>query len=504
MNMKKNIYSFALLLVTVFFCSCEDFLTVESPDKLTSEKYWRNESDAEKGLAAAYSKLEHFIDTWEFAEVRWPVEAYREDIINPGKDAMNYLNWVELSKFTYTNGNSQINLYWKSIYRGINYANQVIEKVPNIEMDPTYRDQILNEAYFLRAYYHMKLLLNWKEIVIRDTYLVTVSSDKLGKPLSTREEAWNFIIEDLKKAQKLPATLKPEQLGRATAGAANAYLGFAYLTRAYEIPEKKTEYLTAALNAFNEVKGYSLVKEFRDMFNGKNQNSPESVFELQCTMNSADGAHYKTQMHMWIASSELGGWDEILPNQMLVDEYKKEGKSATTGRYDTRAYETLFFEDEYFNGGGDDAYGLTYDERFGKGGRAVFRKLLPPTLAELKQSRVGYNIPLMRYANVLLMKAEALNELGRTNEAIPYINEVREVHGDMPPMTGTSAEAVRAQIEHERILEFPLENYRFYDLRRWGKTKEALKAVGRDFDPAKNDFYPTPLTELNSNDQIQK
>lgn len=502
--MKKITYIISILLLTSVFSSCEDFLTVESPDKLTSEKYWRNASDAEKGLAAAYSKLEHFIDTWEFAEVRWPVEAYREDMINPGKDAMNYLNWVELSKFTYTNGNSQINLYWKSIYRGINYANQVIEKVPAIDMDATYREQILNEAYFLRAYYHMKLLLNWREIVIRDSYIVTVSPSEVGKALSTRDEAWDLIVADLTKATKLPATLKPDQLGRATSGAANAYLGFALLTRAYETPERKKNYLDGALTAFNNVTGYSLEPNFLDLFNGKNQNSKESVFELQCTMNSADGANYKTQMHKWLASSELTGWDEILPSDILVAEFKKEGKIATTGNYDTRAYETLFFDDPYFNGGGGDVYGLTYNERFKNEKRAVFRKLLPATWTELRQSRVGYNIPLMRYANVLLMKAEVLNEQGHPELAIPLINEVRAVHGDMPPMTGTGQAAVKAQIEHERILEFPLENYRFYDLRRWGKTEEALKAAGRKYNPAANDFYPIPLTELNSNDQIKQ
>lgn len=500
--MKKITYYVLSLLLIGTLASCEDFLTVESPDKLTSEKYWRNESDAEKGLAAAYSKLEHFIEPWEFAEVRWPVEAYREDMIEPGSDAMNYLNWVELSTFTYTNGNSQINLYWKNIYRGINYANQVIEKVPNITMDQAYQAQILNEAYFLRAYYHMKLLLNWEQIIIRDKYLVTVSADELGEPISTREATWDFIIGDLVKAQKLPATLKPEQLGRATSGAANAYLGFAYLTRAYETPEKKADYLKEALAAFNEVKGYSLEKNFVNMFNGKNQNSKESVFELQCTMNSADGANYKTQMHMWLASSELGGWDEILPSNLLVNEFKKEGKTATTGRYDSRIYHTLYFEDEYYNGGGGDVYGYPYNEIFGEGGRSVFRKLLPATLDELNASRVGYNIPLMRYANVLLMKAEVLNEQGHPELAIPLINEIRDVHGDMPAMTGTSQAAVKAQIEHERILEFPLENYRFYDLRRWGKAQEALTAAGRSFDATKHSFYPMPLTELNSNDKL--
>lgn len=518
--MKKILYYVLSILAIGTFAACEDFLTVESPDKLTSEKFWRNQSDAEQGLSAAYSKLEHFIEPWEFSEVRWPVEAYREDMITPGKDAMNYLNWVELSTFTYTNGNSQINLYWKNIYRGINYANQVIEKTPGITMDTEYRAQITNEAYFLRAYYHMKLLLNWEQIIIRDKYLVTVSSSELGEPLSTREAAWDFIISDLIKAQKLPATLKAEQLGRATAGAANAYLGFAYLTRAYETPAKKDEYLKAALTALNEVKGYSLEKDFQGMFNGRNQNSKESVFELQCTMNSADGANYKTQMHKWLGASELGGWDEILPSDLLVNEFKKEGEIATTGRYDSRLYHTLFYQCDYFNDENKRVYGYKYDELFGynkKVGedangkpiykwtpydRPVFRKLLPATLSEMKASRVGYNIPLMRYSNVLLMKAEVLNEQGHPELAIPLINDVRNVHGDMPAMTGSSQTEVKAQIEHERILEFPLENYRFYDLRRWGKAQEALTAAGRRFDAAKNSFYPIPLTELNSNDKL--
>ena len=109
---------------------------------------------------------------------------------------------------------------------------------------------------------------------------------------------------------------------------------------------------------------------------------------------------------------------------------------------------------------------------------------------------IGLNVPLMRFSNVLLMKAETLNELSRTPEAIPFINRVRD-RADMPAMTGTTYDQVKAQIEHERIIEFPLENFRFYDLRRWGKTKAALDAVGRSgFDASKNNFYPIPLTEL--------
>ena len=145
--------------------------------------------------------------------------------------------------------------------------------------------------------------------------------------------------------------------------------------------------------------------------------------------------------------------------------YQKEGKTATDGRYDGRLYETLFFKDEYFNDTvAKRVYDKTYDEWFQGADKPVFRKYMPADAAGLSAAYFAPNIVLMRYANVLLMKAEALNELGRTSEAIPLVNEVRKRAG-MPAMKGATREAVRAQIEHERMLEFPLENMRFYDLR---------------------------------------
>ncbi|MDD2284034.1 MAG: RagB/SusD family nutrient uptake outer membrane protein [Methanoculleus sp.] len=506
--MKKYLYIAGLCLASLFLSSCDDFLTVSSPDQLTSGSFWRNESDAQAGIAAAYSQLEYYIDIWEFAEVKWPVEAYREDIVEMGNDARNYPNWVELYNFTYTNGNSQVSSYWWNNYKGASFANQVIEKVadiPDVAIQPGIREQIINEAYFLRAYYHLKLLLNWEKIIIRDKY-ITNQSD-LNKALSPRTDAWDFIIGDLKKAIALPAAYDADNVGRATKGAAYAYLGFAYLTRAYEEPGKKSEYLTKALEALNEVKGYSLVKSFSSMFDATNKNSKESIFELQTSMSTANGASYRTQLHRWIGVEELGGWDEILPSNTLMNAFIKEGKIATTGRYDSRLYESIFFQCDYYNDGTGRVYGWNYDDWFSddKGiayNRPAFRKFMPTDYAALKTNRCAINIPLMRYANVLLMKAEVLNEQNHPAQAIPLINDVRDIHGDMPPMTGTTQEAVRAQIEHERMIEFALENWRWYDLRRWGKLKEVMNGVGRTFDTQKNAFYPVPLTEINSNDEI--
>lgn len=516
--MKKVIYIASLCFASLFVSSCDDYLTVESPDQLTSGSFWRNESDVQAGVAAAYSQLEYYIDTWQFAEVKWPVEAYREDIINIGNDTPNYPNWLELYNFTYTNGNSQFSNYWWNNYKGASFANQMIEKASEMTDDiisPTVRTQVVNEGYFLRAYYHLKLILNWKEIIIRDKY-ITNQAD-LSKGLSPRIDAWDFIIEDLKKATALPKSYDTDNIGRATCGAAFAYLGLAYLTRAYEEPEKKDEYLRDALAALNEVKGYELDKNYLSMFDGSNKNGKESIFELQMSMSTANGANYRTQLHRWIGSADLWGWDEILPSDILMKAYLKEGETATTGRYDSRAYQSVFFQCDYFNDGEGRVYGEEYDNwfcEFDEDGnpipgtaynRPAFRKFMPSTIEGLSNDYSAPNIPLMRYANVLLMKAEVMNEQGHPDQAIPLINEVRSVHGDMPAMKGTSQEEVRAQIEHERMIEFPLENWRWYDLRRWGKLTSALATAGRaGFDEAKNSFYPVPLTELNSNDQISK
>lgn len=502
--MKTKIMIPALLLMAASFSSCEDYLTLESPDQLTSSSFWRDQSDAEAGLAAAYSQLEYYIDTWEFAEVKWPVEAYREDVVTIGADVPNYPNWMELYNFTYTNGNSQFTSYWSNNYKGISFANQVIDKVGGMDdekIDPTIRTQIVNEGKFLRAYYHLKLLLNWEKIIVRD-HFITEQSD-LSAPLSERSEAWDFIISDLEDATALPQSYDADHIGRATKGAAYAYLGFACLTRAYEEPAQKDAWLSKALSALDNVKGYELEKNFNTMFDGSNKNSKESIFELQTSMSTSNGANYRTQFHRWIGCNELWGWDEILPSETLMNEFKKEGEIATTGRYDSRLYYTVFFNCDYFNDGTGRMYGYEFDDWFGEGStRAGFRKFLPGDMEGMEANYCAINIPLMRYSNVLLMKAEVYNEQGNPTAAIPLINEVRDVHGDMPAMTGTSQDAVRAQIEHERMIEFPLENWRWYDLRRWGKTKSALDAAGRTGYDESRAFYPVPLMEINANDKI--
>ncbi|MDE5710501.1 RagB/SusD family nutrient uptake outer membrane protein [Bacteroides sp.] len=536
--MKKFIY-LAGLCLTMSFASCDDFLTVSSPDQLTTGNFWRDQKDAEATLASAYAQLYHG-DSYATSEVRWPVEEFRTDLYDFGYDATNYQTWTDIYKFTYTNGNTQFSYYYQDLYRGINFANQVLEYAPQIpegNISEAKRSEIIAEAHFLRGYYHLMLVLNWEKIIIRNNYLSNAAD--LNKPLSDRVTCWDFVIDELKLGAALPATRPGSELGRATSGAANAYLGFAYLTRAYEEPAQESTYLANALTALNAVTGYELVsgEKLIQMFNGKNKNCAESIFELQYSNNTDNGARYYSWIHQFIACSEMGGWDEILPNTRLMDEFKKEGRKASDGLYDQRLYNTIYFKDDYFNDAenGELLYGeYTYNEIFwswrqninkeyvdangnvikipagestyeyleSHGGvkdvydRPNFRRFTVETTDEL-DGRCTFNIPLMRYANVMLMKAEVLNKQGYPEQAIPLINEVRAKHGNMPAMTGTTQAEVQAQIEHERIIEFPLESYRWYDLRRWGKLSEAVG--NRGYVKGTHDFFPIPLWEINAN-----
>lgn len=500
--MKKIFYLASIICLALSSTSCEDFLTVESPDELTTDNYWRNEQDAQAGLAAAYSQLYHG-DTYATSEVRWPTEEYRADIVNLGSDAGNYDQWVALYYFNYTNGNTQFSYYYQDLYRGINFANQVLANVPNIpNLDENKRNELLNEAHFLRGYYHMMLLLNWEKIIIRNEYIK--ESSQLNRPLSERTACWDFILEELENyAAQLPESRNENELGRATSGTAYAYIGFAYLTRAYEEPEKKSTYLDKALTALNNVKGYSLVsgENLIGMFNGTNKNCSESIFEVQYSKSEANGSVHYSYLNKWIGAKELNGYDDILPSNMLMEEYMKGGK-LNDGRYDERLYNTIYFQCDYFNDGTGRVMGKEYDELFGGENKPVFRRFTSPTLEEMQEA-CAINIPLMRHVNVLLMKAEVLNEQNHPEQAIPIINEIRSVHGNMPPMEGTTQQEVRDQIEHERILEFPLESYRWYDLRRWGKTASALQKAGRTgFDESKL-FYPIPKWEIDANPEVK-
>ncbi|RXQ94542.1 RagB/SusD family nutrient uptake outer membrane protein [Ancylomarina salipaludis] len=510
--MNRYIYLFFICIGLSFSACDEDYLDVKSPDQLTGESFWRNESDAEAGLAAAYSQLECATSYWGFAEIKFTVELFPSDLIKLGNDALNYEDWFSIFNFNTTAGNTQTTQYWNIHYKGINYANQVIEKVGEMteeQINTSAKDRILAEAHFLRGYYHLKLLLNWEKIILRDAYPKGLSG--IDKGVSERTECWDFIIKDFETAAiHLPENNSIENMGRATKWTALAFLGKANLFCASETNSDPAKYYKAAKTAFEPIvakKGDNLETSFISMFDGTNQNSDEALFELQLSTNTDNGSWFKFPYHRWLKPAGLGGWDEIAGSDFLLQEFKKEGKTAIDGRFDHRLYETLFFDDEYFNDAANPrVYSYTYKEWWDYNGipydKTGFRKYLPKSEDEFYSTAIGNNIPLLRYADVLLMYAETLNELDETSAAIPHINVVRARAG-MPAMTGSSKSDVTKQIEHERICELAMEGSRFHDLRRWGKLNATMADHGRTGVSDATHFFPIPESEINSNNAIE-
>lgn len=506
--MKKNKLYIGLCITLLAVAGCKKSeLNQKVPDQLTVDNFWTNKDRALAGLSSAYSQLEGFVSWDNYVEARSVREFYREDYVMPGADAYNYPWWTEHYNFDFNSGNYAIDLLWRENYKGINFSNQVIENVGKMSgtaIDETSKKQIIAEAKFLRAYYHFKLLNNFNKVIIRDK--VPTSEADLSKPFASRTEVYELILKDLKDAEpNLPLRVErpATELGRITKGAAQAYLGKVYLYRAADEKANATAYYTESKNWLEKVvlsKQYSLDPDFGNMFNGVTKNSVESIFELQQTADASSGANYRSYLSDWVAAAELGGYGEIYGTPRLLTEMLKEGKIAN-GSYDARVYKTIYFNDPYFNNpASPQVYGSTYNDTFGAGAQTIaFRKWIPATPDRIGLSN-AINVPLMRYADVLLMFAEVLNEQNNP-DAIRYVNEVRKRAG-LPDAAGGNKSAIFDLIVHERVMEFTLEGSRFYDLRRWNLLSQHMQTAGRRF-TADKAFYPTPLKEVNNNPQAQ-
>lgn len=512
----KNVYKIvlvALILSTTTSCNDDDFLEQTSVDQLTSASFWRNAEDAQSGLVAAYSELESRSDFWDgWQEGRPVVEYFRSDYALPGPDASNYAHWMSIFNFSYTNGHTFLDVIWTTNYKGLNFANQVITKVGEMTSDKisdAEKKQIIGEATFLRGYYHFKLLTLYEQIILRTEL---ISNETLDKPLSTRPEAWEVIISDFKQAAEMLQTVDNTEPGRATKGAALAYLGKAYMYKAGDPSSSEASDFENAALAFKPIVegaagSYALESDFSSLFNGENENNKESIFELQ--FKTADAtSNNSTRLHAFVGDWSIGGWGGIAATMDIVNEMKSEGMIASNGLYDNRLYGSLYFRDPFYNDPNtNQMQGSTWDELMmetyeNTNDNAVyFRKWLPNYV--WNNSYVGVNVVLMRYADVLLMYAEALNETGATPQAITIINNVRAVHGYMPPITVTSQADVKKQIIHERTMELTLESVRFFDLRRWNMLDQAMQAAGRsNFSAASHAYFPIPLSEIQTNSAI--
>ncbi|KIA84850.1 RagB/SusD family nutrient uptake outer membrane protein [Flavobacterium sp. AED] len=499
--MKKKLIILYFMGGLVLLSSCSDNLELQNPSKVTTGSFWQTPEDLESGLATVYNVLvdNNNAGYWEIQamqlkENRTENFVARNDV--PGRYAV--------SSYKNTPSTSETTGMYKAMYIGIFRANQVINYAPQIKnIDETKRAQIVAEATFLRGLNYFNLVNEFGSVPIF-TDLVKESADYF-KEKSTEEEVWKQIIADFQAAATSPLPeIYPSALkGRVTKNTAIAYLGKSYL---YLKDWAKAEEQFSKLVNNESANGFGLLDDYAQLFDGKHENSKESVFEIQFSRqggatiwggNPSERTR-ATTMAQELAPGEVGGWFELLPTKVLLDAMTKE--KTVDNNFDPRALATLAW-----NYPGSTYYNSDFASKFGANAIWI-RKNQNWWNNDEGDWKSELNEYAMRYADVLLMLAEAKTMQGKVAEAIPLVKRIRDrAKLATITMTGWNQTQMMDEIMHQRNVEFAREGIHWYDLRRWGTLEKVIKEsqVGGYLNySAKYNFFPIPESELNNNPKM--
>jgi hypothetical protein len=362
----------------------------------------------------------------------------------------------------------------------------VIEKVPDISMNEALKNRCVAEARFIRGLIYFDMVRAWSGVP-----LVTTTTPELNLQRSSAEEIYEVIINDLDfAAENLPlkSEYAAEDMGRATSGAAKALLTRVYLFRGDFVNAE-----TYAMDVINSAQ-YGLESQFTDANSVDGNNGIESVFEigaLPIENTSAGGNQYANTQG--VRGTPNRGWGFNRPSLDLRNSFESG---------DPRLKGTIIDLGDVIDGIEILGDGSTPDETFDDEGNLIEvecynRKVWVP--GETTITQFGHHRRLIRYADVLLMAAEALNENNKPNDALTYLNMVRERAREgnteiLPDIATTNQGELRDLIMRERRHELALEGHRFWDLVRTGKASAVLGSFG--FVQGKHELLPIPQSEI--------
>ena len=411
-----------------------------------------------------------------------------------------------LTNFTNTTEESGPYNVWLASYAGIGRTNQIIERVPNMKaVDADTRNTIVAEAKFLRGLYYFWLVTGFENVPLVTTF--ETNPDNLFHAQVSAQEIWAQIESDLTEAEgNLRDLHTGKWTGRATKGAAQALLGKAYLF------QEKWQDAEAKLRQIIEGGQYALLDNYADNFNGNAENGPESIFEIQFSGDRSNGNDERHPFNFEVAPYAFGGWELFYPSEWLVEEMKTDLDE--NGNISDRVYESIFFDDPqsdmYSLDGGSE---VPYSNVAGNLNHPKYFKKYSFNSDENFYS--GTNIALIRYADILLMYAEALNENGKSDLAVKEINKVR-ARGGAIPLVNMGQDELRTQIRHhERPVELAMEfGIRWFDLYRWQRGSTSTESIRATLEahniPFSENFqdkhilFPIPLQEININSKLEQ
>lgn len=484
-NYIKVIGSMSLLGLLIFFSCSEDFTNLEQEYVLTTEDSFNNEQDYFDVLIGAYDLL---ASSWVTQMVG---EFASDNSLAAGEFGCNDTpKWQRLENFTHTVENDLVGEVWDDNFAGISRCNFFLDNKDKTEFEG--RDIMVAEVRFLRAYFTFELARYYGGLPLKNSSFVV--GDELDIPRSSLSETYAFIENDLVDAiADLPTT--QNSAGRVTKGAALALLGKVHIYQ---------EEWTQAIAVLEQVTtlGYQLVDDFASQFTTGGENGIESVFEIQFSNaevgnwsfdNSEEG-----NITAWYSGPRLlddaiyaGGYSFNIPQSDLVDLYMTTDTRKQATILDIFAYtgfqdETELAENrDYTVGCGTDT-GYYYNK--------IIQRNIDHNGTDNIYSRSSTNYRVIRYADVLLMLAEAYNR-GNVSDATAreYLQEVVDrAHGLGTIVIGDSGQNLTQRIWDERRLEFAGEGHRYFDLIRTGQAAANLSG----FQTGKHEVFPIPQDEI--------
>ena len=491
----KKITGILILLFLMTGISCSNFLEENLQGKFSSSTFYQTPQDAILAVNGIYNSAS-FISTnnglWVFGDV-----ASDDATKGGGSGDQSDIQFIDL--FNYVRSNTVLENTWKQYFDGITRANYVISYVPGITMDASLKNRILGEAKFLRAYFYFNLVNIFGDIPLK--VLPPTSFAEINLPKSPVAAIYQQIETDLQEAIKvLPKIYSGSDLGRATKGAAWGLLAKAHLYQA-----EWTDVLTA-IDSLDASAGYSLVPVYKNNFLDSTQNNTESVFEIQHLRGQSPALG--SFLSQYFSPSTYNGYYFNAPLQNFIDEFEV----TLLGMPDPRLDYTVG------RAGNKWVNGESFDPSWSPTGY-LNRKSSEPKKGLLPIGDSGLNYVYLRYADVLLMKAEALNELGRGAEAIVPLNRVRKraresyiydnalqgfgvlPAGLLDDVSNGGQQALRDAIRHERRVELGFEFHRYFELMRYGQQAAEAALGSTGFTYSKR-YFAIPQSELDTNPAI--
>lgn len=402
---------------------------------------------------------------------------------------------ADIDNFTTTSTNNFVAALWNGYYSGISRANQALAALQTASLNPATKNQLIGEVRFIRAYYYFNLVRFFGPVpnvvrVPKDAQ--DANNDPAFQTRAPLDTIYNVITQDLQFAATNLSLRGQSAVGHANKGAAQALLAKTYLYR------KNWQQVQALTQEVISSGQYSLMPDYSILWRSAGNNNAESIFETQSgTFNNGDLAVGGYCTWQGPRVGPLGGWTDrgfgfCNPTTNLINAYepgdkRKESTIIVIDRSGRRVGTVLY--DGFRIPSGDSVQNNYYNYK----AYASENSNIEPFLGNRDQKQK--NVRLLRFADVLLMNAEANNELGQTAAAITQLNRVRTRAG-LAATKATAQTDVREAIWKERRVELAMEHDRFFDLIRTGRAAQVMRAAGKNFVAGKHELLPIPSLQI--------